>query len=247
MSFSEDGSVLAVCLPSISAANDGLVLLIDARSCAVHYRRTGVFLGNPCSASFLGSHLIVASTHSVAVWNTVDDIVKTIQSSESVDLPSAGNSQLIAVNARTKSLALATRGSKRGKNRFQIKIYDVPSFEVVFQETLKISPVALLSDSYSGDYIVIDSAVTVQRLGCMDKASQKTQNNQSRDVTGQIDSGLASHFTRGQERLLAQNDEDIDSSAQAKGLASVFGDTPAFSLPAIGVLFRNVVQKLGST
>lgn len=247
MSFSEDGSVLAVCLPSISAANDGLVLLIDARNCAVHYRRTGVFLGNPCTASFLGSHLIVASTHSVAVWNTVDDIVKTIQSSESVDLSSAGNSQLIAVNARTKSLALATRGSKRGKNRFQIKIYDIPSFEVVFQETLKTSPVALLSDTYSGDYIVIDSAVTVQRLGCMEKASQKTQNNQSRDVTGQIDSGLASHFTRGQERLPAQNDEDIDLSAQAKGLASVFGDTPAFSLPAIGVLFRNVVQKLGST
>ncbi|KAJ5312918.1 hypothetical protein PENANT_c018G01177 [Penicillium antarcticum] len=247
MSFSEDGSALAVCLPSTSAANDGLVLLVDARNCAVHYQRTGVFLGNPCSTSFLGSHLFVASTHSVAVWDTVDDIVKTIQSSESVDLPGVGNSPLIAVNARTKSLAVATRGSKRGKNRFQIKIYDVPSFEVVFQETLKISPVALLSDSYSGDYIVIDSAVTVQRLGCMDKASQKSQNNQSRDVTGQIDSGLASLFTRGQDRFPAQNDEETDSSAHAKGLASVFGDTPAFSLPAIGVLFRNVVQTIGST
>jgi hypothetical protein len=100
---------------STSAANDGLVLLIDARSCSVHYRRTGVFLGDPCSTgasvvhraascidkedksvicsrcrrqadsqylgdpcstSFLGSHLIVASTHSVAVWDTVDDVVK---------------------------------------------------------------------------------------------------------------------------------------------------------------------------
>ncbi|KAJ5969851.1 hypothetical protein N7501_006099 [Penicillium viridicatum] len=247
MSFSEDGSALAVCLPSTSAANDGLVLLIDARNCSVHYRRTGVFLGNPCSTSFLGSYLIVASTHSVAVWDTVDDVVKTIQSSESLDSP-AGNSQLIAVNARTKSLAIVTSSShkKRRKVRFQITIYDVPSFEVVFQETLQTSPVALLSDAYSGDYIVVDSAATVQRLGCLDKASQKSQNNQSRDVSGQIDNGLATLFHRGPERLLAQSDEVEDFSAQTKGLASVFGETPSFSLPAIGVLFRNVVQTLGA-
>ncbi|KAG0153061.1 hypothetical protein PDIDSM_2020 [Penicillium digitatum] len=247
MIFSEDGSVLAVCLPSTSAANDGLVLLIDAHNCSVHYRRTGVFLGNPCSTSFLGSHLIVASTHSVAVWDTVDDIVKTIQSSESVDSP-AGTSQLIAVNARTNSLAIVTSSShkKRRKVRFQIKIYDVPSFEVVFQETLHTSPVALLSDAYSGDYIVVDSAATVQRLGCLGKASQKSHNNQSRDVTGQIDNGLATLFNRGPERLLAQSDDVEDFSAQTKGLASVFGETPSFSLPAVGVLFRNVVQTLGS-
>lgn len=246
MSFSEDGSVLAVCLPSTSAANDGLVLLIDARNCSVHYRRTGVFLGNPCSASFLGSHLVVASTHSVAVWNTVNDVVKTIQSSESVDSP-AGTSQLIAVNPRTKSLAIVTSSShkKRRKVRFQIKIYDVPSFEVVFQETLQTQPVALLSDVYSGDYIVVDSAATVQRLGCLDKASQKSQNSQSHDVTGQIDNGLATIFNRGPERI-AQSDDTEGSFVQTQGLASVFGETPSFSLPAIGVLFRNVVQTLGA-
>ncbi|KAJ5782186.1 hypothetical protein N7457_003960 [Penicillium paradoxum] len=246
MNFSEDGSVLAICLPSTSAVNDGLVLLIDARNCSVHYRRTGVFLGNPCSTSFLGSHLVVASTHSVAVWNTVDDVVKTIQSSASVDSP-AGNSQLIAVNARTKSLAIVTSSShkKRRKVRFHIKIYDVPSFEVVFEENLQNSPVALLSDAYSGDYIVVDSAATVQRLGCLDKASQKSQNSQSRDVTGHIDNGLATLFNRGPERLVQHDDVD-ESSAQTKGLASVFGETPSFSLPAIGVLFRNVVQTLGA-
>ncbi|KAJ5558121.1 hypothetical protein N7535_008334 [Penicillium sp. DV-2018c] len=247
MGFSDDGSVLAVCLPSTLAANDGLVLLIDVRSCSVHYRRTGVFLGNPCSASFLGSHLVVASTHSVAVWNTVDDVVRTLQSSESVD-SSPVNSQLIAVNARTKSLAIVTNSShkKRRKVRFQIKIYDVPSFEMVFQEILQTPPVALLSDAYSGDYIVVDSTATVQRLGCLEKASQKSQTNQSRDVTGQIDNGLATLFNRGPDRLLAQSDEADESSALTKGLASVFGETPSFSLPAIGVLFRNVVQTLGA-
>jgi NET1-associated nuclear protein 1 (U3 small nucleolar RNA-associated protein 17) len=247
MTFSEDGSVLAVCLPSTSAANDGLVLLIDARTCVVHYRRTGVFLGNPCSTSFLGSQLIVASTHSVAAWNTVDDVVQTIQSSDSVDSHGTGNS-MIAVNARTKSLAItsATAHKKKNKARLEIKIYDVPSFEVVFQEALKSAPVSLLADAYSGDYIVIDTAATVQRLGCLDKAYQKSQNNQSRDVTGQIDSGLSTLFSRGAERQPVQADDVTELSSQTKGLASVFGETPSFSLPAIGVLFRNVVQTLGA-
>jgi NET1-associated nuclear protein 1 (U3 small nucleolar RNA-associated protein 17) len=246
MTFSEDGSVLAVCLPSTSAANDGLVLLIDARNCSVHYRRTGVFLGNPCSTSFLGSQLIVASTHSVAAWDTVDDVVRTIQSSDSTDSHGTGNT-MIAVNARTKSLAItsATAHKKKNKARFDIKIYDVPSYEVVFQEALKSAPVSLLADAYSGDYIVLDTAATVQRLGCLDKASQKSQNNQSRDVTGQIDSGLSTLFSRTEKPV--QSHEDVtESSSQTKGLASVFGETPSFSLPAIGVLFRNVVQTLGA-
>ncbi|KAJ5339076.1 hypothetical protein N7452_005804 [Penicillium brevicompactum] len=247
MSFSEDGSVLAVCLPSTSAANDGLVLLVDARNCAVHYRRTGVFLGNPCSTSFLGGQLIIASTHSIAAWNTVDDVVRTIQSSDSVDSHGTGNT-MIAVNARTNSLAIASASAHKKKNkaRFEIKIYDASSFEVVFQEALKNAPVSLLADAYSGDYIVLDTAATVQRLGCLDKASQKSQNNQSRDVTGQIDSGLSTLFTRSEKPVHAPTEDVADFTAQTKGLSNVFGETPSFSLPAIGVLFRNVVQTLGA-
>lgn len=246
MSFSEDGSVLAVCLPSTSTANDGLVVLVDARTCAVHYRRTGVFLGNPCSSNFLGSQLIVASTHSIAAWNTVDDVVRTIQSRDSIDSQGTRNT-MIAVNARTKSLAItsATAHKKKSKARFDITIYDVPTFEVVFQETLKTAPVSLLADTYSGDYVLVDAAATVQRLGCLDKASQKSQNIQSRDVTGQIDSGLSSLFSRSEKPVQSQVEDVPESSAQTKGLASVFGETPSFSLPAIGVLFRNVVQTLG--
>ncbi|CAG7960721.1 unnamed protein product [Penicillium salamii] len=247
MSFSEDGSVLAVCLPATSAANDGLVLLVNARDSTVHYRRTGVFLGNPCSTSFLGGQLIIASTHSVVAWNTVDDVVRTIQSSDSVDSQGTGNT-MIAVNARTNSLAItyATANKKKNKARFEIKIYDASTFEVVFQEALKSAPVSLLADAYSGDYVVLDTAATVQRLGCLDKASQKSQNNQSRDVTGQIDSGLSTLFSRTEKPAQAQIEDVADFSAQTKGLAGVFGETPSFSLPAIGVLFRNVVQTLGA-
>lgn len=254
MSFSDDGSVLAVCLPLVSGASDSQILLIDARKCTVHYRRTGVFFGNPCSVKFLGRHLIVASTGSVAVWDTVDDVVKPIRLSESSVLADTGNPPLLAVNSRTKTFAITTRGvdgasstshKRRRRFRHHIQIYDVPSFDVVFQESLGSCPLALLSDIYSGDYIIIDATATVQRLGCSNKVPQQTL--QAQEVTTHLDSGLASIFTRGQELLSSQAVGSDHLTTQGKGLAGVFGDAPPFSLPSIGVLFRNVVQSLGSS
>ncbi|KAJ5810533.1 uncharacterized protein N7503_002751 [Penicillium pulvis] len=251
MSFSEDGSVLAVCLPSESGANDGLVLLIDVNNCTVHYRRTGVFLGTPYSAKFLGRHLVVASAGSVAVWDTVDDIVKPAQLPEASNAANAASQPLVAVNPRTQTFAIASHElensstqKKRRQSRFQIRIYDISSLDIVFQETLGSCPLALLADVYSGDYIIVDAGSSVQRVGCLDKASQKTV--QPIEVTSQLTSGLATIFSQGPERAPLAIEGD-GSASQNKGLASVFGDTPSFSLPSLGVLFRNVVQTLGSS
>ncbi|KAJ5929710.1 hypothetical protein N7454_006660 [Penicillium verhagenii] len=252
MSFSEDGSVLAVCLPSESGANDGLVLLIDVHSGTVHYRRTGVFLGTPYSAKFIGRYLVVASAGSVAVWDTVDDVVKPAQLPESSGPANAANPPLVAVNPRTQTFAVTsldaenstTSQKKRRSARFHLRIYDLLSLNLVFQETLGSSPLALLSDVYSGDYIVLDASSAVQRVGCLEKASQKT--SQPLEVTSQLTSGLASIFSRGTERAPAQAIEG-NTYSQNKGLAGVFGETPSFSLPSLSVLFRNVVQTLGSS
>ncbi|KAJ5389303.1 uncharacterized protein N7496_000371 [Penicillium cataractarum] len=254
ITFSEDGSVLAVCLPSHSGPSDGIVLLVDARDGTVHYRRTGVFFGKPFSARFLGKYLIVASSGSVAVWDTVDDVVKPMELTESTSSADVAFQPLIAVNSRTGTLALAIRvggtsnnpQKKRRKARYHIRIYDVPSFDLVFQETLGCSPLALLSDTFTGDYIIIDSTASVQRLGCLEKTSQKS--TQPQEVTSQLNSGLANIFSQTHERPAALPViEDDDSNSQNKALATVFGDTPSFSLPSIGVLFRNVVQTLGSS
>lgn len=254
ISFSEDGSVLAVCLPSNSGSSDGPVLLVDARDGTVHYRRIGVFFGKPFSAKFLGKYLIVASSGSVAVWDTVDDVVKPIELTESTNFTDTPYQPLIAVNPRTRTFGLAIRtgGSsnnsqkKRRKGRYYIRIYDVPSFKLVFQEKLGCSPLAFLSDTYTGDYIIVDSTASVQRLGCLEKASQKS--TQPQEVTRQLNSGLASIFSQAHERPAIQPAVEDDAlPSQNKALASVFGDTPAFSLPSIGVLFRNVVQTLGSS
>ena len=256
MAFSEDGSVLAICLPSVSAANDGLVLLVDAQRCTVHRRRSGVFFGTPSSAKFLGRYLVVASSGTVAIWDTVDDVVKPIHTLNTVGSSDEGYLPLVAVNPRTQSFAVAIRrlnssgntsNKKRRKFRSDIRVYDVPSLDLVSHETLGNYPLALLSDVYTGDFIIVDAAATVQRLSCSDKVSQKSL--QPNEVTSQLDTGLASIFSRGHGLTPKQPvDNDGDSSVwQHKSLASVFGDTPSSSLPALSVLFRNVVQAIGSS
>ncbi|KAJ5895483.1 hypothetical protein N7495_007174 [Penicillium taxi] len=242
LTFSEDGSVLAACLQSTSV-NDGRVLLIDARNGSVKYRRTGVVFGRLRSAKFLGSSLIVASTGLVAVWDTVNDVVKPILLSKS---SSEEATSLIAVNPRTQSFAVVFQSpcGAKGNLKFSLRVYDISTLEQVFEKSFNNSPIALLSDVYSGDFVIIDSSVSVQRLGCLDKASQKSQ--QSNEVTSRLNSGLASIFSLNQERTPAQLTEGQGSASQ-KGLASVFGETPSFSLPALSVLFRNVVQTLASS
>lgn len=244
VTFSEDGSVLAACFPSDSTANAGLILLINVRDCSVHYRRTGVFSGTPSSIKFLGRHLIVASTGSVVVWDTVDDFVKPFRLSKS---SGSKATPLLAANPRNQTFAIAStefddaNSSKRGSG-FNIQIYNIASLSLVFQGPLGSPPLTLLSDVYSGDYIVLDLAASVQRISCSDKASQKSI--QPLDVTAQLNTGLASIFSRGQERAPTQAIEASGPSSQSKALSNVFGDAPSFSLPSLGVLFRSVVDTL---
>lgn len=248
ISFSEDGSVLAVCLPSETTINTGLVLLVDVRDCTVHYQRTGVFSGAPCSVKFLGRHLIVASTTSVVVWDTVDDFVKPVRLSKSSDRL---DTPLVAVNPRNQTFAITSAHADHGNAvypvrrsaKFCIQVYSISSLNLVFQGALSNSVSALLSDIYSGDYIILDSAANVQRVTSSGKASQKSI--QPLDVETQLNTGLATIFGQGSERPSIQAGEDI-SSSQDKALSSVFGDAPSFALPSLGVLFRNVVESLQS-
>lgn len=254
MSFSDDGSVLAVCLPPFSGALGGHVLLINVHKCALHYQRTDVFSGNPRSVKFLGRYTIIVSTGSIAIWDSVNDVVKAIRVSDSSGLSNAQGPLFLAVNTRTQTFAIASRNEegttnnahkRRRKARFQIQIYDVPSFDMVFQETTGSCPLALLSDVCNGDYILVDATTTVQRLGCSDKLSRWS--SEPNDATSQPNSGLASIFSRNWEIQSAQATDEERLATQNKGLAGVFGDTPSFSLPPLGVLFRNVLQTLGSS
>jgi len=246
LTFSEDGSVLAVCLPSTSSANPGPVLLLDAQKCTIRYNRPGAYSDDPCAVRFLGRHLIVASKRAVSVWDTVDDLIRIPASP--VDGLSAGRSQpLLAVSPRTRTFAIALHDLQQTKKsrtaQFHVQVYDIESLLPVFSFSVGKCPLVLTSDPRSGDYIIVDAGATVQRFGCPDRTPQTT--TRPRELPSRVDSGLVDLF--GSQTSALQNTATLDTeraSSQSGGLSGVFGEAPSFVLPPASVLFRNVVQSL---
>ncbi|KAE8363639.1 quinon protein alcohol dehydrogenase-like superfamily [Aspergillus caelatus] len=251
IAFSQDGSVLAVCLQSGYPGSPGIAVLVDVQSCTVRYSRAGVYPGDPCVARFLGCHLVIASTQSVSVWDTVDDIVRTPGNLEVGYSHDDKAYRLLAVDLNTQTFAVTVQRPQsptapRKGCKYFVQVYDVQSLSLLSQLPLGRSPHALLPDSRSGDYIVLDVAANVQRLGCSKKTSQALP---SQDWVDKVNSGLAEllgssvYGSRYQQPSQTLMDSFEASPPQSKELAGIFNDSP-FVLPSASVLFQDVVQAL---
>ncbi|KAL4991725.1 WD40-repeat-containing domain protein [Aspergillus falconensis] len=239
--FSEDGSVLAVPMPSTST-NPGLTVLVDVRSCSVKYSKVGIYTGDICAAAFLGRHLLVATKRSLFIWDTVNDSVRTI---DSPDMQYDG--QLLAVNRRTQTFATASRNlqkktssKKFRKSGFTVQIFDINTETLLSRFKLAREPVALLSNSHSVNYIVVDAGAHVQQIGCASKFSEV---NHMDNLIEYPDLGLESLFGRHSSGRPLHSEGNAPPSGSI-GLASVFGDTPPFVLPPSRVVFRDLVKAL---
>ncbi|GFF77896.1 hypothetical protein IFM61392_09837 [Aspergillus lentulus] len=253
MGFSEDGTVLAVCVQTRSSPRSGLVILVDMQNRKIHHSRVGVYSGRPCAARFLGRYLVVLSLHSAHIWDTVGDIVRTISSSAVHDNTPCDD-QLLAVSSKSQTCAVASKvprhlaGTRRTcGSQFDIRVYDVQTLSLLTRQSLKHCPVSLLSDPLTGDYIVVDAMANVQRLSCSDKAPQLIP--QSKDGTSH-NYGLGGLFgTRSRDMRRHGNLQPLpvsgsSSAPQSSGLPGVFNDTPPFVLPPTSVLFKSLVQNL---
>ncbi|KAF7122145.1 hypothetical protein CNMCM5793_000101 [Aspergillus hiratsukae] len=254
MDFSEDGSVLAICVQTRSSPDSGLVVLVDMQNCKIHHSRVGVYSGRPCAARFLGRYLVVLSQHSAHIWDTVANIVST--SSPAVQDNTLCDDQLLAVSSKSQTYAVASKvpqhlaGTRRTcGSQFDIRVYDVQTSSLLIRQSLKHCPVSLLSDPLTGDYIIIDSVANVQRLSCSDKAPQSIP--QSKTGTSH-NHGLGSLFGTRSRDITRHHHLQApplpvsggSSAAQSAGLPGVFSDIPPFALPPTSVLFKNVVQNL---
>ncbi|KAL4743096.1 WD40-repeat-containing domain protein [Aspergillus similis] len=239
--FSDDGSVLAVSLPPTST-NPSLTVLVDVRSCSVRYSKVGLYTGDICAAAFLGCHLIVATSRSLFLWDTVNDVVRTIDSPDMQH-----DRQLLAVNSRTRTFATASRtlqkktaSRKFRKSGFTVRIFDIDTVTLLSRFKLAKEPVALLSNSHSANYIIVDAGAHVQQIGCTGKASEVNHMDNLIEIPDFGWEGLFGHRSSG--KLL--HSEGNAPPMGSIGLAGVFGDTPPFVLPPSCVVFCDLVKAL---
>ncbi|KAF9882978.1 hypothetical protein FE257_004363 [Aspergillus nanangensis] len=254
LSYSQDGSVLALCLQSQSSTNPGLAILVDVQNCTVRYSRLGVYPADFGAVKFLGSHLVIASCESLSIWDTVRDLVRTIRLPYSETSSSDSKPLLLAVNPKTETFAVATsyRQDQSGKKsrgpKFQVTVYDVHSLTQTSRYLLRQCPLALLSGPQSGDYVIIDAASNIHKLGYSQKIAQVAP---SHDLPSQGNTGLAGLFGKRRPLEYASHLSPADKSvpnldtSMSSRLANVFREAP-FVLPPASIIFRDVVQALSA-
>lgn len=241
LDFSNDGSILAVCWPGTSQNDPNVVHLIDPATGSIRCTKDGLFAGVPRGIGFINRYLTILSDRLV-VWDIVSDEVKYTLAIEDKYVDS-----LLAVNPSNQTFAISfanhTETRIRGNPEHQFAIFEPTLAQSVFQSSMKHAVRALLPDVRSGEYVVIDAAAQVMRVGAGDKMQP---------LSVPIVSALAA--PTGLENLFGGYKVGMDVSGvvdqneQAKevfgasSLATIFDSAPSFALPAVDVLFRNVVD-----
>ncbi|OJD14429.1 hypothetical protein AJ78_05230 [Emergomyces pasteurianus Ep9510] len=271
LTFSDDASVLTVCWTDQSGAR--LVYLINPKTGEICHTRDNLYLGTPCGVGFLDRCMVILSDQ-VVVWDTVADNVKLIMlMGDDAACSAETQARILAVNRKSQTFAISYARMKRksarkshkeqqpGKFRHQLAIFDMKSVEPVFQTTLDYECRALLPDLRTGEYILIDAAAQIQRIGssdwkqlvpqiAADTSSSLIQTGLENifGAYGPLERGLLAGAGAGASMpITRQIDHGQGGAARANAnevgnLADIFDIGPSFVLPGVDTLFEDVVK-----
>ncbi|KUL86740.1 hypothetical protein ZTR_04853 [Talaromyces verruculosus] len=245
MTFSEDGSILAVGLKNT-------VSLIDTRQWSVYSSRQVFSVDSIRSVGFQGRYLIILSEQSLAVWNVVDDVIQTPTESASSSSASFKNIAL-AVDSSTDTFAVVTKTleASRGTTH-SIAVYSTLTMTLLSESGLEKAPIKFLADPNNGGYIAIDVAANLWRF------SHPKQNIQalavptegSEQQSSAAGAGIDNIFGRAGQKTLEQtrsSQQPTTSALKLENLGGIFDRAPPFALPPATALFKDVINALVSS
>lgn len=262
--FSEDGSIIAVCLQTLLRPNSSIVHFIDIHECKIRHSRIGSNLGSIYAAKFLGRYLVVASEKSISIWDIVGDFLMGVTSPGLHTTTSSNRkySTLFAANPQTQTIAVITKpalsnenamSGRQQKTCFNVEVYCLHSPIPLFRSSLENHPLALLSDPKTGDFLLVDAAANLQRVTCHNTNLGTVAPSDGLSIKSK--SGLNDVFwDHSTQHLSPKSSAHVPAAAvdaetptlQYKRLAPIFDVSPSFSLPLVSVLFKNVVHSLTS-
>nr|OQO24528.1 hypothetical protein B0A51_06145 [Rachicladosporium sp. CCFEE 5018] len=171
MAYSQDGSLIAVCLRYDRVMAAPVVHLIDAFTGEIKSSNASLITGIPLDLAFLGRYIVALSTKVMRVWNLVEDRLQyniAIYGSESSLQP------LMAVNSEERTIALFTPAVKLGKDNkkhkddapMRVRVYNVTESTPIGSDvTLETGLVALLAGGNGRrGYVLLGVDATVRLL-----------------------------------------------------------------------------------
>ncbi|OQO07969.1 hypothetical protein B0A48_06762 [Cryoendolithus antarcticus] len=171
MAYSQDGSLIAVCLRYDRVMAAPVVHLIDAFTGEIKSSNASLITGIPLDLAFLGRYIVALSTKVMRVWGLVEDRLQynvAIYGSESSLQP------LMAVNNEERTIALFTPAVKLGKDNkkhkddapMRVRVYNVTESTPIGSDvTLETGLVALLAGGNGRrGYVLLGEDATVRLL-----------------------------------------------------------------------------------
>ncbi|KAE8548555.1 hypothetical protein EYB25_008933 [Talaromyces marneffei] len=251
MSFSEDGSILAVGLKNA-------VHLIDTRQWSVYCSRQVFSADSIRSVEFQGRYLIILSEQSLAVWNVVDDVIQTPATPASSSSGSFKNIAL-AVDSSTDTFAVVTKtlganlpSQPSRKTTHSITVYSTSTMTPLSESGLENAPIKFLADPNNGGYIAIDVAANLWRFSHPNRNIQalaESSEESGRQLSA-VGAGLDNIFGRAGQKTLEQTrsiQQPTTPTLKLENLGGIFDRAPPFALPPATALFKDVVNALVSS
>ena len=268
LAYSQDGSVLAVGLQSISQSP---IYFLDTRSGAIRSVQTGLYSGPLLGLGIIKKYLIILSDD-LCVWDLVtDERIYGIQlKSHVLPLDHRANTTHLAVDAQNGIFAISVPDVRDDPTsitepRSQIAIFDPTNASPLFTNSLRSTVTHLLPATRKRAFYIITPAAEVRTLApkqpvgaSLATSLPKFEEAPSRglsdifgnwkgaiedteDVAKKRHGGLLSSTsdTVTQEPRIQKDDAVVVSQDR---LAEIFDVAPAYALPPVTELFERVAS-----
>ncbi|KAI5307453.1 hypothetical protein KEM55_008246, partial [Ascosphaera atra] len=244
LSFSPDGSVLAVCWPG--KKHKGFVHLIDPQTGEFRLSRDGLYAGNVKSIGFVNRYLVVLSDR-LTVWDIVADQTQSVQVAPKGSFSPDYIATTCTVNSTSETFAVVFTNKENSSSL--LMIFSPHSFTPLFQTRFGHQCVSLLADVKSGNYIFVDSVSQIHHVASGREghiADELIETVPALDALPRT--GLSNIFGKlpatGSEAQDTTASDYAEGGAQASGksLADLFDVGPSFALPGVQKLFGNIVE-----
>jgi NET1-associated nuclear protein 1 (U3 small nucleolar RNA-associated protein 17) len=218
--------------------------LIDPTTGDIRCSRAGLCSGPSAGIGFIDRCLIVVS-QSLSIWDIVaDEVMSTLL------IDGRSENTLFAVNPRSRTFAVVVAPTPTAdsdppakKSACECLVFDASSLQPVFRSSLKSTARTLLSDPRSGDYVIVDTAAQVMRIAASEKTRTEAPAYNDTSILPQTGlENLFGGFTARSEP--AASDFPEEGVRNTRDLTDIFDVAPSFALPAVDVLFKNVVDLL---
>jgi NET1-associated nuclear protein 1 (U3 small nucleolar RNA-associated protein 17) len=255
LSFSDDGSALAVSLDDSDALALGLVHFVDTATGTIKASQPLVYGTRLCGLHFLGRYLVVLSTE-LRVWDVVSN--KLVYGYEFKRHPMIWREGLYQLAAsRTSSRFIVSFPVLNNRQCSRIAIFDPISAQPLLIEDLPTLATAFISLSDCGGFAVIDNEAEIRIVkpnttSILDPIQLGMVMDSEISEEAFVDSAIAMpDMDEAVDEVMADVDGDSEDDeddqepkplVRSHQLAEIFKSSPSFALPPVQDLFRAVAS-----